>query len=156
MNTLGSPDSWTVCPQNIFLETCYGACSKYTKKSNHWCIHHGELRFLNVFTTGELRLPRVFTTGELRLPGVFITRESFVNIKEHGQSLKVISLVYSSLVSRGSLVYSWSGNRLGCQGVVFTDFKEHTTVFKGSIILKTDCRLLKVPSDIWFMFEKMS
>ena len=28
-----------------------------------------------------------------------------------------------------------------------TDFKEHTTIFKGSVILKIDCRLL--------MFEKL-
>jgi hypothetical protein len=43
MNTLGSLDSWTVFHQKVFLQTCSGACSKYTKKSTHWCIHHREV-----------------------------------------------------------------------------------------------------------------
>ncbi len=111
-----SPGSWDSPVVNtpgsrpklvVFLLTCSYACSKYTKKSTPWWIHHRGLRLPCVFITGELIPSRVFTTGELRLPGVFITRESF-----------------------------WT------PGSNFTDFKEHTTIFKWSIILKIICRLL--------------
>jgi hypothetical protein len=35
-----------------------------------------------------------------------------------------------------------TGESFWTTGSRFTDFKEHTTIFKGTIILKTDCRLL--------------
>jgi hypothetical protein len=75
-------------------------------------------------------------------------------------------MVYSPLGSCDSPVHSPPGSQdspgnsspgrgFGQQGVIllilksirqslkglFTDFKEHTTIFKGSIILQIDCRL---------------
>jgi hypothetical protein len=54
---------------------------------------------------------------------------SFTNIKEHRQSLKSTLWCIPHWWVR-TLVYSWSGNCLGCWGVVFTDFKEHTTIYR--------------------------
>jgi hypothetical protein len=34
-------------------------------------------------------------------------------------------------MSRDSLVYSWSGSRLECRGVIFTDFKKHKQSLEG-------------------------
>jgi hypothetical protein len=75
-------------------------------------------RLPGVFITGESRLPCVFITGELRLPGVFTTQE----LRLAGE-----------FIIRESF---WT------PGSHFTDFKEHTTILKGSIILKIICRLL--------------
>ncbi len=121
MNTLGSLDYWTVCHQKVLLQTCFGVCSKYTKKSTHWCIHHREVEIPpcnhyrgaethGVFTTGELILPGVFITGES-----FWTRESLTNIKEHRQSLK-----YTKKSTPWCIHHRWVGN-LWCihgQGIV--------------------------------------
>jgi hypothetical protein len=57
--------------------------------------------------------PRVFITGESRLPGVFTTRE-----------LRLAGIFIT-------------GESFWTPGSHFTVFKEHTTIFKGSIILKT-------------------
>ncbi len=71
-----------------------------------------------VYITGESRLHGVFITGMLRLLGVFTTRESrLANLFITGKSF-------------------WT------PGSHFTDFKEHRTIFRGSIMLKIDCRLL--------------
>jgi hypothetical protein len=75
-------------------------------------------RLPGVFITGESRLPGVFTTGESRLPGVFTTGES---------RLPGVFITGESFWTPGSR---------------FTDFKEHITIFKGTIIQKIDCRLL--------------
>ncbi len=69
-------------------------------------------RLPGVFITGELRLPGVFTTGELRLPSVFTTGES---------RLPGVFITGESFWTPGSR---------------FTDFKNHTAIFKGIIILK--------------------
>ncbi len=71
-----------------------------------------------VFITGESRLPCVFTTGESRLPGVFTTGE-----------LRLAGV----FITRELF---W------IPGSHFIDFNKHTTIFKGSIILKIVCRLL--------------
>ncbi len=75
-------------------------------------------RLPGVFITGESRLHDVFTTGESRLPDVFTTRESRL------PSVFITGVSFRTLGSR------------------FTYFKEHITIFKGTIILKIDCRLL--------------
>ncbi len=87
-------------------------------------------RLPGVFITGKSRLPCVFITGESRLPGVFTTGE-----------LRLAGV----FITRESF---WT------PGSHFTDFKEHTTILKGSIILKIVCRLLYLPRDMWFMFAK--
>ncbi len=75
-------------------------------------------RLPGVFITGESRLPGVFTTGELRLPSVFTTGESrLLGVFITGESFQT-------------------------PGSCFTDFKDHTAIFKGIIILKINCRLL--------------
>ncbi len=71
-----------------------------------------------VFITGESRLPCVFTTGESRFPGVFTTGK-----------LRLAGIFIT-------------GESFWTPGSHFTDFKVHTTIFKGSIILKIVCRLL--------------
>jgi hypothetical protein len=71
-------------------------------------------RLPGVFITGELRLPCVFITGESRLPGVFTTGE----------------LRLTGVFTTGELFWT--------PGSHFTDFKEHITIFKGSVILKID------------------
>jgi hypothetical protein len=75
-------------------------------------------RFPGVFITGELELPCVFITGESRLPGVLTTGE-----------LRLAGV----FTTRESF---------GTPRSHFTDFKEPITIFKGSVILKIDCRLL--------------
>ncbi len=75
-------------------------------------------RLPGVFITGELRLHGVYITGELRIPDVFTTKES---------RLASIFITEESFRTPGSHL---------------TDIKEHTPIFKGSIILKIDCRLL--------------
>jgi hypothetical protein len=68
------------------------------------------------------RFPGVFITGESRLHVVFITGE-----------LKLPGVLITGESSRE---WFWT------PGSHFTDFKEHTAIFKGSIILKIDYRLL--------------
>jgi hypothetical protein len=63
-------------------------------------------------------------TGESRLPGVIIAAE---------------------LRLPGVFITGESFSTLGCH---FTDFKEHTTIFKGNVILKIDCRLLELLGDM--------
>jgi hypothetical protein len=41
-----------------------------------------------------------------------------------------------------------TGESFWTPGSHFTDFKEHTTIFKGCIIPKIVCRLLKLPRDM--------
>ncbi len=75
-------------------------------------------RLPGVFITGESRLPFVFITGESRIPGVFTTRE----------------LRHAGVFITGELL--WTAGRH------FTDFKEHTKIFSGYIILNIIRRLL--------------
>jgi hypothetical protein len=89
-------------------------------------------RLPGVIITGESKLPCVFITEELRLPGVFTTGE----------------LRLAGVFTTG--VSFWT------PGSHFTDFKERITIFKGSVILKIDCRLLKLLGDMQFMFAKMA
>jgi hypothetical protein len=85
----------------------------------------------NKFSGSQIDMPRrdfeccqifvdvfVFITGESRLPGVFTTGE-----------LRLAGV----FITGGSF---WT------PGSHFNDFKAHTTIFNGSIILKIDCRLL--------------
>jgi hypothetical protein len=71
-----------------------------------------------VKSTLRSRLPGVFITGESRLPCVFNTGESRL----------------PGVFITGELFWT--------PGSHFTDFKEYTTILKGSIILKINCRLL--------------
>jgi hypothetical protein len=93
----------------------------------------GNLRFLNVFTTGELRFPSVYTTGELRLPGVFITAESFWTLGSRLPILRSIDNLWSPLPGvfltgeSGLSGIFMIGESFRMPGVVFIDFKEHTT-----------------------------
>jgi hypothetical protein len=89
-------------------------------------------RLPSVIITGESRLPCVFITGESRLPGVFTTGE----------------LRLAGVFTKGESFWT--------PGSHFTDFKEHITIFKGSVILKIDCRLLKLLGDMRFMFAKIA
>jgi hypothetical protein len=75
------------------------------------------------------RLPGVFITGESRFPCVFITRESR------------LPCVFTTAELRLAGVFI-TGESIWTPGSHFTDFKEHTTILKGSIILKIVCRLL--------------
>jgi hypothetical protein len=68
--------------------------------------------------TPRIQLPGVFITGETRLPGVFTTGES---------GLSGVFITGESFWTLGSR---------------YTEFKEHITIFKDTIILKIDCRLL--------------
>ncbi len=70
------------------------------------------------------QLPGVFITGESRLPGVFTTGE-----------LRLAGVFIT-------------GESFWTPGSHFNDFKEHTTIFKGSITLKIVCRLLYLPRDL--------
>ena len=120
-------------------------------------------------STLRSRLPGVFTTGELRLAGIFITGESFwtpgsrfTDFKEHITIFKgtIIQKIESRILNYigtfklclKKLPYFRDSNRLPgvfitgesfwTPGSRFTDFKEHITIFKGTIIQKIDCRLL--------------
>jgi hypothetical protein len=123
-------DSWTVCHQKIFLYTCSGACSKYTKKSTHWGIHHRKVENHQCIHYWGVETPWC-----IHHRGVILaTGESFNNIKEHRQSLKHTKRSTPWCIHhwcRDSLVYSWSGNHLGRRGVVFTNFKELQQSLKG-------------------------
>ncbi len=70
------------------------------------------------------------------------------------------SPVFSSPGSRDSPVYSspgtWDSSVYSQPGSHFTDFKEQITFFKGSVILKIDCRLLYHLGDMRFMFAKIA
>jgi hypothetical protein len=89
--------------------------------------------------TTESRLPCDWCLEESWLPGLFVTIKFFCK--------PVLMLVPSTPRSRlsgdsrlpGVFV---TGESFWTPGNRFTDFKEHTTIFKGTIILKIDCRLL--------------
>jgi hypothetical protein len=85
-----------------------------------------------VQSTLRSRLPGVFITGELRLADVFTTGElRLAGVFTTGESF-------------------WT------PGSHFTDVKEHITIFKGSVILKIDCRLLYLLGNMRFMFAKIA
>ncbi len=129
INTLGSfgslvyysPESFFV---NLFL-CC--ACSKYTKKLTPRCIHHRGIETPLCIHHRGVETPQCIYHQGLRLASVFITGESFWTPGSHFGHRGVILDTGESFWTLGSHI---------------TDFKEHTTIFKGSIILKIVCRLL--------------
>jgi hypothetical protein len=95
-----------------------------------------------VLNTQRSRLPGVFITGESRLPGVFTTGKSGLpSIFTIGESRHP-----SVFITGESFWTPWSH---------FTDFKEHTTIFKGIIILKIDHRLLNYLEACDLCLEKL-
>jgi hypothetical protein len=73
----------------------------------------------------------VQNTLRSRLPSVFITGES----------------ILTSVFITGELFWT--------PGIHFADFKENTTIFNGSIILKIDCKLLQLPSACDLCLQKL-
>jgi hypothetical protein len=100
-----------------FLETCSGACSKYIKKSNHWYINHRDVKIHQCIHYWGSQLQVV------KIPKCIYHWES---------GLPGVFITKESFWMRRSHI---------------TDFQEHTTIFKGSVILNTNCRFL--------MFEKL-
>ncbi len=140
-----------------------------------WWIHPGV--DLNWFTkipasakyTKEPRLPCDLYTREPLLPGLFVIIifckpvlmfVSYIYTKKltpghihHGESR--LSAVFTTGELRLSKIFI-TREFFWTPGSHFTNFQEHTTIFKGTIILKIDCRLLSLLRDMWFIVETIA
>jgi hypothetical protein len=131
-NTLGSEDSPMINTLEILDSLVYYTSGSFICKAVLMLVQSTlRSRLPDVFIARESRLHKLFITRESRLPGVFTTRESRL----------------ASVFITGELIWTPESH--------FIDFKEHTTIFKGSIILKLNCRLLNFLRTCALCFQKL-